>query len=298
MKMVKKILLGLVATAVVIGFAGCKASVEDEYNMLKVSGDKCSIDHENKTTDKYNRGWETLKQDHVDGICKITAEITDKITANGSGVYGYIFNLKQNDNKSYNFTLAGVRFAPNGQIQGYVSDYKNVGAKYLKEGDDFCDINGKKAGTAGSLATCTEKLGTQDSPIVTLVTKPYTTGSKVSIWIDVVAYDGISTGRSLETGATAAEKGRNTYYVKFYDEDPVRTKDGDKLTYSASVSAKATSSAISLNNPLADSDANFSATKGQSKLGFYANVYASSKLKGTWEIPTASLYHEAEEIDE
>ena len=297
MKMVKKILLGLVATAAVIGFAGCKASVEDEYNMLKVSGDKCSIDHENKTTNQYNRSWETLKQDHVDGICKITAEITDKTTANGSGVFGYIFNLKQNEDKSYNFTLAGVRFKPNGHIEGYVSDYKNVGAKYMKEGNDFCDINGKKAGTAGSLATCTEKLGTQDSPIVDLVTKSYTTGSKVSIWIDVVAYDGISTGRSLATGSTAAEKGRNKYYVKFYDEDPVRTKNGDNLTYNT-VAPKATSTAIELNNKLPDGVANFSPTKGQSKLGFYANVYASSKLKGNWEIPTASLYHEAEEIDE
>ncbi len=295
MKMVKKILLGLVATAAVIGFAGCKASVEDEYKMLKVSGDKCSIDHENKTTDKYNRGWETLQQNHIDGICKITAEITDKTTANGSGVYGYIFNLKQNDDKSYNFTLAGVRFAQNGQIQGYVSDYKNVGAKYMSEGSDFCDKNGKAVNAADSLATCTEKLG---SGITTLTTKSYNVGDKVSIWIDVVAYDGISTGRSLETGATAAEKGKNTYYVKFYDEDPVRTKNGDNLTYNTAVSAKATSTAISLNNPLADSDAHFSATKGQSKLGFYANVYASSKLKGTWEIPTASLYHEAEEIEE
>ena len=129
MKMVKKILLGLVATAAVIGFAGCKASVEDEYKMLKVSGDKCKIEHENKTTDKYNRGWETLKQDHVDGICKITAEITSTSATNGSGVFGYIFNLVKNNDDTYNFTLAGVRFKGKGQVQCYVSDYKNVGSK-------------------------------------------------------------------------------------------------------------------------------------------------------------------------
>ncbi len=285
MKMVKKILLGLVATAAVIGFAGCKASVEDEYKMLKVSGDKCSIDHENKTTDKYNRGWETLKQDHVDGICKITAEITSTSATNGSGIFGYIFNLKQNQDKSYNFSLAGVRFKGNGQVQCYVSDYKNIGSKYMSEGNDFCDLNGKKVGEAGTAATCTEHIG---SGITNLVTKSYSVGDKVSIWIDVVAQDGVSTGR---TGT------RNTYIVKFYDEDPARTKNGDNLTYNT-VAPKATSTAIELNNKLPDGVANFSATQGQSKLGFYANVYASSKLKGEWEIPTATLYHEAEEIDE
>ena len=148
---------------------------------------------------------------------------------------------------------------------------------------------GKKVNTAGSLATCTEYLG---SGITNLVTKSYTTGSKVSILIDVVAQDGDATSTN-RTGT------KNTYVVKFYDQDPGRTKNGDSITYSnTSATALATATGITLNNPLGNNDVHFSATKGQSKLGFYANVYASSKLKGTWEIPTASLYHEAEEIDE
>ena len=285
MKMVKKILLGMVATAAIIGFVGCKANVEDENNMLNVSGDECSIDYEN-TTDGYSRGFETLKTDHVDGICKITAKVNNNV-GNGDGILGYIFNQTVNEDGTYNFTIAGLRFAAT-KIQCYVSDYKYVSSEYLSKGNDFCDVNGVQVGKAGCLATCTESL---NPAISTLKTMTINNGDEVSIWIDVVANDGTSKGR---------KDAKNTYTVKFYDKDPGRTKDGDELTYDSTVTAisAATATGIALNNPLPEGTAHFSSTKGQSKLGFYANVYANRKLTGNWKIDSTSLYHEAEEIAE
>ncbi|MCR4579507.1 MAG: hypothetical protein K5681_04080 [Treponema sp.] len=285
--MVKKILLGLLATAAVIGFAGCKASVEDENKMLSVSGDKCSIDY-NNTTDGFSRGWETLKQDHVDAICKITAKINNN-AGSGDGVMGYIFNLKQNDDKTYNFSLAGLRFSAS-KIEYYVSDYKNVDGATLSSGSEFKGTDGKVAGSSGATATLTEH--SVNAGIDTLKTMSINNGDEVSVWIDVAAQDHDSTGR---------DKTKNTYKVSFYDQNPTRTKDGDNLTYSNSITALYTTpdnKLIGMNNPLPNDVAHFSATQGQSKLGFYANVYGNRKLTGTWEIDSASMYHEAEEIEE
>ncbi len=285
MKMVKKILLGLVATAAVVGFAGCKASVEDENNMLKVSGDKCSIDYEN-TTSGYSRGWETLQQDHVDGICKITAKVNNN-AGSGDGVFGYIFNLKQNNDKTYNFTLAGVRFLSN-KIEYYVSDYKNIDGNTLSQGQDFCGTDGIVAKDSAT-ADVTE-YNTPSNGIDTLKTMTINSGDEVSVWIEVIANDGTSDNRNGT---------KNTYTVKFYDHDPGRITEGDTIAYSGSTTTlQDPKTDIDLNNPLPNGTAHFSATQGQSKLGFYANVYGNRKLTGTWQIDSSSLYHEAEEIEE
>ncbi len=288
MKMVKKILLGTLAVAA-IAFVGCKASVEDENHMLSVSGDSCEIDYENGS-DGYSRGWETLQQDHVDGICKITAKVNSNV-GSGDGVFGYIFNLKQNEDETYNFTLAGIRFTAS-KIEYYVSDYKNVDGSTLSEGSDFLGTDGKKAKAPGNgtTATVTESNSTSNG-IDTLKSLTINNGDEVSVWIDVVAQDG-------EATSTSRDGIKNTYTVKFYDKDPGRTMNGDKLTYNSSVSAIKTATGIGLNNPLPDGTKHFSATKGQSKLGFYANVYGNRKLTGKWEIDSSSLYHEAEEIEE
>ncbi len=274
MKMVKKILLGLAATAAVVTFVSC-AEKNDENNMLDVKGDSCSIDYTNET-DGYSRGFQTLKTKHVDGICKITI---NKNSAK-DGVLGYIFNFTENADKTDNFTIAGVRI--NGtKLEGYVSDYKNVGGEYLSKGSDFCDAAGIQVGENNCEATCSESFSGIWKTLKTGV------GNEVSVWVELVANDSTSVNR---------QGTKNTYTVNFYDHDPERTLNSDSIVYNASTTKLASATGIALNNPLEENVEHFSATKGQSKFGFYANVYGKQTLKGTWKID--SIYHEAEEIEE
>lgn len=279
MKMVKKILLGLAATAAVVTLVSC-AEKNDENNMLDVKGDSCSIDYTNETNG-YSRGFETLKTKHVDGICKITLNKTSA----SAGVMGYIFNFTENADKTDNFSIAGARIKDNA-LQVYVSDYKNVGGEYLSKGSDFCDAAGIQVGESGCEATCTEYINGKGDDTMWKSIKSGI-GDEVSVWVELVANDNTSVGR---------QGTKNTYTVNFYLDDPERTLNGDSIAYSAAVTAKASATGIELNNPLEENVEHFSAIKGQSKFGFYANAYAKKTLKGTWKID--SIYHLAEEIEE
>jgi len=256
----KTIIASIACIALVFGFAGC-AEVEDENEMLKVSGSTCTIDYTNETTG-YSRGFKTLKSKHVDAICKISNETT-ALKTNGDGIMGYIFALTQNTDKTYNFGLAGVR-NNNGTIQGYISYYTGVSGSTLSSGQDFADANGKVAGETGSTATCTD----YTNPVFSTIKS--NAGKTFDVWINVVANDGTSTGRTGEAGS---------YTVSFYTEDPGRTTSasGQNTTYTntgvtAVVEKTIPASATGLTELT------------QLDLGFYANVYASSHLKGSWSL--------------
>ncbi|MBQ3640904.1 MAG: hypothetical protein IJJ70_00590 [Treponema sp.] len=263
-----KVLLGSLFAAAMLGlFAGC-AEEEDANDMLKVSGSKCTIDYTNESTTDYSRGFESLKTKHYDAVCKISNETTAN-KVNGDGVMGYIFAINQNDDKTYNFGLAGVR-NNNGTVEAYVSYFSNVGAKYLNSGNNFSDINGVKIGDTGCLATehdiTKEAMGTTSS-WKTLETYA---GKTFEVWINVVANDGTSTGRTGDAGS---------YTVSFYDSDPLRTTSaiGSNTTYGEG----APSAIASYTVPASDTGLT---AMTKLDLGFYANVYGSSTLKGTWEL--------------
>jgi len=262
-----KVLLGSLFAAAMLGlFAGC-AEKEDENDMLKVSGSKCTIDYTNESATDYSRGFTSLKTKHYDAVCKISNETT-KNKDSGDGVMGYIFAISQNDDKTYNFGLAGVR-NNNGTVQAYVSYFSNVGAKYLNSGNNFSDINGVKIGDAGCIATEHDitKAALGSTSWKTLKTNA---GKSFDVWINVVANDGTSTGRTGDAGS---------YTVSFYNSDPLRTTSalGSDTTYGEGAPSEIASYTVPA------SDTGLTAMT-KLDLGFYANVYGSSTLKGTWEL--------------
>ena len=266
MKLSKVLLGSLFAVAMLGLFAGCREE-EDPNDMLNVSGSKCTIDYSNESTTEYSRGFSSLKKAHYDAVCKIS-NTTSLNKESGDGVMGYIFAIKQNDDSTYNFAIAGVR-NNNGTVQAYVSYFSNVGKDYLNAGNNFADKNGILIGKTGCLAKehdiTKEALGSTSWK--TLKTNA---GQSFDVWVDVVANDGTSTGRTGDAGS---------YTVSFYNGDPLRTTSasGSNTTYGDG----GASSIATYTVPVSDTGLT---AMTKLDLGFYANVYGSSTLKGTWEL--------------
>ena len=70
MKMVKKILLGLTAAALVTSFIGCK-QVDDEKKAIDGSNNDYSIDWENSGDDNY-RAYKSTSLNHAGALVKVT----------------------------------------------------------------------------------------------------------------------------------------------------------------------------------------------------------------------------------
>ena len=285
MKIMKKIAAVTIAAAALFAFAGCAGESEDENGMLSVSGKKCSIDYTNEKPENYSRAFETLKTKHFDAVCKIESTVNlakedAKNTTNdrADGVMGYIFDVLQNEDGSYNFTIAGVRYNAYAQeVQAYVTAYKKVGGgEYLSAGNEFCDINGVEINKPGCLASSEEFFPEAPSGIKTLKGIKIAKGEKATIWVDLVCQDGESEGRKGNEG---------NYVVTFYYADPQRTTSaaGKNTTYGAQ-----DLEAIKLDSVTIPVDkTNYASIKeksAQTYLGFYANVYGGKTLTGTWEL--------------
>ena len=285
MKIMKKIAAVTIAAAALFAFAGCAGESEDENGMLSVSGKKCSIDYTNEKPENYSRAFKTLRTKHFDAVCKIESTVNlakedAKNTKNdkADGVMGYIFDVLQNEDGSYNFTIAGVRYnALVQEVQAYVTAYKDVGGgEYLSAGNEFCDINGVEIGKDGCLASSKEFLSKTNSGIKDLASKAIAKGEKATIWIDLVCQDGNSTGRKGTEG---------DYVVTFYSQDPQRKTSaaGKDTTYKAE--NLDTIKLASVTIPVASTNyAKIKEKDAQSYLGFYANVYGGKTLTGTWEL--------------
>ena len=285
MKIMKKIAAVTIAAAALFAFAGCAGESEDENGMLSVSGKKCSIDYTNEKPENYSRAFETLKTKHFDAVCKIESTVNlakgdakDDTNDRADGVMGYIFDVLQNDDGSYNFTSAGDSYNAYKQaIQAYVTAYKNVGGgKYLSAGNEFCDINGVEINKPGCLASSEEFFPEAPSGIKDLASKAIAKGEKATIWIDLVCQDGNSTGRKGTEG---------DYVVTFYSQDPQRKTSaaGKDTTYKAE--NLDTIKLASVTIPVTST--NYTSIKdkaAQTYLGFYANVYGGKTLTGTWEL--------------
>ena len=282
MKMVKRILLGLAAGAVVLGFAGCKEAGGNE-DLIKVSGSSASIDYTNENG-SVTRGFKTLGTKHLDAICHISMDVKG---LNGSGqvsngTMGYIFNLVKNEDESYNFTIASARYNQSTQkTEAYVETFKNVAADKLEE-----ELSG------GSHAKGDK---TWSGYGFNLDVKPV--GGKLDLWIDVAAQGQGMVNNKLTDYEYRTKGDAGTYIVKFFDKDPGRKLGlgSYDLTYKNNVTPLAT-----LTVEKKDVNTTYDTAKGltsmQAETGFYANVYAGQTLSGTWKFE--EIMKEAEEIVE
>ncbi len=130
MKMVKKVLMGLAAIALVASLTGCLK--DDTESAIKGAGKKWSVDYTNDTKDNY-RAYKATGAKHAGGLVKVEF---NKGGTPGESKMGVIFGLEQykDENKKTlrKFQIIGVSETGN----YYVSSY-----------DKVADIQAKNFGT-------------------------------------------------------------------------------------------------------------------------------------------------------
>lgn len=245
MKLSTKILMGGMALLMASTmFIGCP-EVVDENEMISFSGSKATINYFNDNSGGYSRGFKTFKTKHEGALCKITFEDAKTVgTKNGNGVMGFCFDMTKNDDGSYNFGAAGTRVNKAGELEGYVSYFKNVNPATLSSGQSFLDMEGKK---------CEKSIWPTDGKIINLKSGIISSDGTAVCVINVVANDD------------------GSYNVAFYDGSVIN-KDG---------SLKDVTDAIR-EVPVSNTYTGLT-KKRQADLAVYANVYENCTLKGSWD---------------
>ena len=162
MKMVKNILLGLVATATILSFAGCKMGAGEG----DTDGNKWDLTMTIDTTDPkkplaegttYRRFWEQISASENVAAIKTTITIDPaKCTYNGGAlVAGLIFDLnKGTDDKTVDFNLIGInpKVMTGGKPGYYIERYEGVSSDKKKSGDTSDSAIGTAVAPLGSMS--------------------------------------------------------------------------------------------------------------------------------------------------
>lgn len=175
MKLSKVLLSSAVAAALVFGFAGCKADdSENAFSGKKVDFNNAYVTVADdgtvknaKETDKnaienkeeyYYRAFNKLAQKHYGSTCVIT--LTPQSATKYDGVAGFVFDMTENDDKTYNFLIASVRYDPSTKKLGtYISKFTKALIKdnNFSKASNFTDINGNKLSTSATSTGALEK---------------------------------------------------------------------------------------------------------------------------------------------
>ena len=266
MKMVKKILLGMTAAALVLGLAGCKGiTVGDQVNgeIIKGTTTKAYLgDKDDGYTNEGNdwaREMQLFATKHYGAFAALTVEDENPAQkSGGNGVLGYVFNYSENTNGTVNFAIAGYRWY-DGKHQTYISQFYNI---------DTSKFSAKNFG-------CSEKKSayssTETGPyeIVIIPTTSGNTFENLESWAKFGA-DGNST-IGIEVIANDGTNGtKGSYTVNYYGSDKINSKY--KLIENSTPDKTVTlSTSVTGYNK-----------KEQTKMGCYVNVYTGCTFKGFW----------------
>ena len=218
-----------------------------------------------------------------------------KNTVNGNscdGVMGYIFDLKNEDDGTQSFSIAGLRVnkgSSGWQGEAYVETYQHVAKNSIESGPGFKTASGANAQPVhkgGWTYDAPNNWGKIIVPASQLNSTLANANPKtVEIWVELVA--------NLGDGNTGRSGIQGSYTVNFYRADPGRTVSGNTISYtnnnSSTLITSATIPASAVNNA-------FTTSLPQTEQGFYATVYGGQRLTGEWQFK--QIKAEAEEIEE
>ena len=266
MKMVKKILLGLVATASVLSLVSCGLK-DDTNKAMGGTGDKPTIDYENTGTENY-RCYKSTSLKHAGAIVKVVFENPE---ASGISKMGVIFDLHENktNKNAVDFYIIGL--ASNSDCENfYVSKFTNV-----------TDLQAKNFGTE------LETNPADEDELIELSNDNKIPSAK----LPAIAEDG---SRSYYIYYKALKEGKYEYAVLDMTDATAKKLKAKDLSISSMPAGVTVIKSGTISNAF---DA---VTKDdqvpQNKIGCYAMVAPKKTLKGHWDF--FNTYLEAEEIEE
>ncbi len=263
MKKIASIALAVAASlAMGVALVGCADAAGNDSGSISLGKD---FEVANADTVKYNRNFKTTKTKHTSAVAEVVLPKASGVQANGDGVVGMIFHLKENEDSSMNFGIIGLRRNKADKIQYYVSMFENVDTdekKNLNTGkSNFCDLDGVEIGQKGSKA---KETGYPDGNLHDLATAK---NDSETVYIVL----------------TAGDDDDGSYDVVFVDStgyDAVKKVNKAK-TEAEIAAAEAEVSKHILGRPLTIPASVTGDTKAtQYKLGMYLNAYPGCTLKG------------------
>lgn len=263
MKFTKKLVTVAAAlcAASALFLTGCRET-EDDYGILKVSGDNCTIDFTNDTDVNYARAFETTRTAHLaaDILLEIDTSKTSRIEGNKAYTVGYIFNLNGSgtEEKPYSFVLIGLRYESTG-LKYFVSYYTGVHSEAVSSDSGNFDGVEYELVPAWNTSVPSGKY-TVNSDANTV---------KVFIDVDVFAGDVLVTESNYDDYKNAMD----TYKIRFAP-DGSEVEAGAK-TYDVVITKDKLNGVKSASAPALD---NSTFKVAQAKLGYYAMLKQDTTL--------------------
>ena len=271
MKMVKKILLGLAASAAVLAFVGCK-TVDDEEGAIQGKNNDYSVTYENTDTENNYRAYKSTSLKHAGGLVKVTFDEPDD---NNFSKMGVLFDLHDNaaNPDAKDFFIIGL--SGSSTYNFYVSKFTNV-----------TDLQADNFGTK-----LTENKADETEYVkygATLQRPDADTDGSVSYYVYFKANtDGSYEWAILDmTDELAAQ-------IQITDSTTLASlpAGATRLTYKAVNSTTSETATGTIPAPTPALTA-----VPQNQLAVYINVIKTKTLKGKWKF--MDMYLKAEEIEE
>lgn len=268
MKMVKKVLLGLAAGALVLGLAGCKGitvggddSVDGEVikgtTAKAYLGDKDGEGYTN-SSDDWVREMQLFSTKHYGAFAALTLTDENKTQAAGAtnGVIGFVFNYTENPSGTVNFAIVGYRHYGS-KLQTYISQFYNIDKKKFSANNFDCTA--KKTAFDESVTTPyeIEILKGDTETFCDLSFAEIDDDGNTTIGVEVIA------------NAKDEDYGAGSYTVNYYAADQL-----------ANYKLKANQTPKKA-VPILQSVTGYD-KKTQTKIGCYVNVYKHKTLNGFW----------------
>ncbi len=261
MKMVKKILLGMTAAALVLGLAGCKGitvggddTVEGEVingtTTKAYVGKKDGEGYTNNTGD-YVREMQLFTTKHYGAFAALTLTDEDKNLSTGNGQLGYVFNYSENDDGTVNFITVGYRWYGK-KLQSYVSQYYNI---------DKSKFNADNFGAPKKSTIKTKDNSKTDS--YEIIVEDF-------FDLDSSKFGTLSDDGSATIGVEVVAEDDGSYKVNYYGSDKLNNYYKLKKNQSADKTITVSKAVTGY------SKAN------QTQIGCYVNVYQGQTLNGFW----------------